>query len=76
MTNPRHYKMQRVTICDIMPPPTTTPQEKIAAAMAALFRSISASRDRELAGVAIALEPKVLDLVKRSGRSPRAGRAG
>lgn len=54
-----------------MPPPTT-PQEKIAAALAALFRSISASRDRELAGIAISLEPKVLDLVRKSERKPRA----
>jgi hypothetical protein len=53
-------------------PPTTPPQEKIAAALAAFFRSLSASHDRELAGIAISLEPKVLDLVRKSERNPRA----
>ena len=42
----------------------TPPNERVAVALAAFFRSLSASSDRELAGAAFALEPKVLDLVR------------
>jgi len=39
------------------------PNQKLADALGAFFRSLSGSSDRELAGAAFKLEPKVLALV-------------
>lgn len=47
------------------------PNERVAAALAAFFRSLSASSDRELAGAAFQLEPKVLDLVRNKTPKPK-----
>ena len=44
--------------------PKDHPNDRLAAALAVFFRSLSGSSDRELAGAAFALEPKVLDLVR------------
>jgi hypothetical protein len=51
----------------------STPRERIAAALAAAFRSLSASSDRQLAGEAFKLEPQVLALV-RGDKPARKGR--
>lgn len=51
------------------------PNNRLADALAAFFRSLSGSSDRELAGAAFKLEDKVLDLVrsdaKPKGKTPR-----
>lgn len=49
-----------------------TPQDRLAAALAAFFRSLSGSSDRELAGAAFKLEDKVLTLVRNDAKQPKA----
>lgn len=43
----------------------TTPQDRLATAVAAFFRSLSGSSDRQMAGVAFELEKPVLELIRR-----------
>lgn len=47
------------------------PNERVATALAAFFRSLSASSDRELAGAAFKLEDKVLTLVRNDAKPPK-----
>lgn len=51
------------------------PNDRLADALAAFFRSISGSRDRELAGAAFQLEPKVLELVRNTDLQPKRSKA-
>lgn len=43
---------------------TPSPKDRLADTLAAFFRSISGSSDRELANEAIQMEPKVLEFVR------------
>jgi hypothetical protein len=52
--------------------PSNTPQDRLAVALAAFFRSLSGSSDRELAGAAFKLEDKVLNLVRSDAKQPRS----
>lgn len=51
--------------------PANTPQDRLAAALAVFFRSLSGSSDRELAGAAFKLEDKVLTLVRNDAKPPK-----
>lgn len=51
------------------------PNNRLADALAAFFRSLSGSSDRELAGAAFNLEPKVLDLVRNAEPKPKKPRS-